>query len=143
MSQYTVEDMMKSYLEEAIDLSGKLGKKLDLSEESLKEVEEILEMYHNDVPKGFINKLFRKGPTQEEVIQMAKVWGGYIGEVMRLHIGGKWSLEDLFGEKNVIVLNVGETKIFPVAKAYKRIINGKEDDICFYYEVLKNEVKIQ
>jgi hypothetical protein len=141
MSQYTAGDMMKAYSEDAIELAGKMGEKLDFSEDSLKKVEDILEKYHNDIPKGFIKRMFKKCPTQEEIIQIAKVWGGYIGEVMHKSFGGEWTLEDLFGEKNLIVLTVGETKIFPVAKAYKRIVNGKEDDIYFYYEVIKKELK--
>lgn len=140
MSQYTIKDMMKAYSEDAVNLAGEFEKELDFSEDSLKKVEDILEIYYKSIPKGFINRLFNKGPTQDEIIQVAKVWGGYIGEVMRQHFGGEWSAEDLFGEKNVIVLNVGETKIFPVAKAYKRIMIGKEDDIYFYYKVLKTEV---
>lgn len=141
MSQYTVGDMMKAYSEDAVELAEKMGKKLDFSEDSLKKVEDILDMYYKDIPKGIIKRMFKKCPTQEEIIQMAKVWGGYIGEVMRQNFGGEWTSEDLFGEKNLIILTVGETKVFPVAKAYKRIVNGKEDDIYFYYKVLKNELK--
>ncbi len=136
MSQYSVEDMMKAYSEDAIELARKLGHELDCSEDSLKKVETILEMYNKEIPKGFIKRLLKKCPTQQEIIQMSKVWGGYIGEVIRNKFGGQWTFEDLFGEKNIAVLSVGETQLFPVAKAYKRIVNGKEDDIYFYYKVL-------
>lgn len=39
MVQYTVEDMMKAYAEDAIDLGKQFGKHLDYSEKSIKENE--------------------------------------------------------------------------------------------------------
>ena len=80
--QYNVEDMMKSYSEDAINLSKQLGKNLDFSEESIRIVDEILEIYHSSIPRGFIARLIKKAPSEEKITQVAKIWGGYIGEVI-------------------------------------------------------------
>ncbi|NOV01191.1 hypothetical protein GC097_14330 [Paenibacillus sp. LMG 31457] len=136
MTQFTVNDMMIAYSEDAIELASKMGLKLDYSEESLETVNEILERYHQGIPKG-IKKLFSKGPSEEQILQMSKVWGGYLGEVIRRNLGGDWEMSKNFN--NAISLVVSSTEVYPPAKVNKRILNGKEDDISFYYKVLKQQ----
>lgn len=132
--QYTVEVMMRSYSDDAINLSKQLGKNLDFSEESIRIVDEILEMYHSSIPRGFITKLIKKTPSEEKISQVAKIWGGYIGEVIRKNVGGIWSIEE-----NTIILTIRDTQIFPPAKAYMRIKNGSEENVWHYYQVLKQD----
>lgn len=38
---------------------------------------------------------------------------------------------------NAIALRINSTEHYPPAKVNKRIINGKEDGIYFYYQVTK------
>ena len=135
MKQNTIEDMMKAYSKDAIDLGKQLGKKLDYSEESIKHVEGILELYHSSLPRGFFQKLIKLIPSEDKIIQMAKTWGGYIGEVIRRNIGGQWSLES-----ETIVLVIGKTVIFPPAKVYKRIKNGTEENVWHYYLMIKQDM---
>lgn len=134
--QYTVEDMMRAYSEDAINLGKQLGKNLDFSEESIQTVEVILEMYHNSLPRRGMLKWIKKSPSDEEIAQVSKIWGGYIGEVIRKYIGGIWIIDN-----NTIILVIGDTQIFPPAKVYKRIKNGKEDNVWHYYQVLKQELE--
>ena len=63
-----------------------------------------------------------------------------MGEVIRRIHGGEWVQEDIQGQKDVIFLRVNGNNIFPIGKAYRRIKNGSEDDIYFYYQVLVREV---
>src|SRR5262249_44112181 len=127
--------MMKAYSEDAIDLGNQMGNKLDYSEESLKHVEEILELYHQGIPKG-LKKLFTKGPSDEQIAQMSKVWGGYIGEVIKKHLGGEWGLTS----DNAITLLLSDgSEIYPPSKANKRILHGPEDNIWHYYFLIKRD----
>ncbi|TXK77675.1 hypothetical protein FU659_22295 [Paenibacillus sp. N3.4] len=137
MTQYTINDMMAAYSEDAVELAGKMGLQLDFSEESLKIIDEILERYHQGIPKG-IKKIFSKGPSEDQIIQMSKIWGGYVGEVFRRNLGGYWEMSKKID--NAIVLRINSTELFPPAKVNKRIVNGKEDGIYFYYQVLKNNM---
>lgn len=43
----------------------------------------------------------------------------------------------------VVTLRVLGSDIFPPAKAFKRIINGAEDNIWHYYFVLKHDLEQQ
>ncbi|WP_222708603.1 hypothetical protein [Paenibacillus sp. N3.4] len=129
--------MMAAYSEDAVELAGKMGLQLDFSEESLKIIDEILERYHQGIPKG-IKKIFSKGPSEDQIIQMSKIWGGYVGEVFRRNLGGYWEMSKKID--NAIVLRINSTELFPPAKVNKRIVNGKEDGIYFYYQVLKNNM---
>ncbi|MDF2922952.1 MAG: hypothetical protein K0R57_1866 [Paenibacillaceae bacterium] len=136
MTQHAVKDMMIAYSEDAIEIANKMGIELDYSEESLKLVNDILEKYYQGIPKG-IKKLFTKGPSNEQIVQMSKVWGGYVGEVIRRNLGGEWGMSKNF--ENAVSLMVNSAEVYPPAKVNKRIMNGKEDDIYFYYKVLKQQ----
>jgi hypothetical protein len=136
MTQYTIADMMRAYSEDALDLANQLNFELDYSEESLVKLDQILESYHQGIPKG-IKKLFSKGPSEEQINQMAKIWGGYLGETIIRQLGGEWAMSNTF--ENAIAVNIGTTEIYPSAKIYKRIINGPEDNVYIYFKVLKQD----
>jgi hypothetical protein len=113
--------------------------KLDYSEESIIEVEGILNSLHEERPKNFITKLLKRKPLERLAQTAALTLGAYLGEVIRRIHGGEWVREDFAGEKDVLMLKIGETSIFPNDKVYKRITNGAEDDVRFYYKVLSSE----
>ncbi|MFC5406502.1 hypothetical protein [Cohnella soli] len=136
MTQFTVADMMRAYSEDAIDLAKQLNVELDFSEESMFKLDQILEIYHQGIPKG-LKKFFSKGPSEEQINQMAKVWGGYIGETIIRHLGGEWVKSNAF--ENAIAIKIGESEIYPPAKIFKRIMNGPEDNVNLYFKVLKQD----
>ncbi len=88
----------------------------------------------------FFQKLIRKTPSEETVIHMSKMLGGYIGEVMIKHYGGNWDIEDFMNQGNTVLVNIGELKTFPVSKVYKRLKNGPEDNVYYYYQVMTKEL---
>jgi hypothetical protein len=135
-----VNDMMAAYAEDAVDYASKLKKQLDYSGDSIKEIEEICTLLYNSIPRNFFTKLFKKNPGEETILQMSKMLGGYLGEVIIKHHGGNWDIEDFMNEGNTIVLNIGDTKIFPVARIYKRLKNGPEDNVHHYYQFLVNNL---
>jgi hypothetical protein len=59
----------------------------------------------------------------------SKMWGTYIGEVIRRHYGGQWSVDD----DGTLALLIGEAKAYPIAKARKRIVDGASDNIRYYF----------
>jgi hypothetical protein len=113
---------------------------LDYTEESIKRVEEIFSSLHKEVPLNFISKLLKRGLTENQIYYASLMLGAYIGETIRRIHGGEWVKDEVMGEKDIITLKVEETSIFPTGKAYKRIKNGSEDDIWFYYRVLAEEI---
>ncbi|MNE52748.1 hypothetical protein D3C80_1474360 [compost metagenome] len=55
---------------------------------------------------------------------------------MRNNIGGKWGISNHFENVLALIFN-SNTEVFPPAKVHKRIINGSEDNIVFFYKLSK------
>jgi hypothetical protein len=133
--------MMAAYAEDAVEYAAKFKIVLDHSEESIIELEKLCTLLHTAIPKTFIKKLFRKAPSEETILQMAKMLGGYLGEVLIKHHGGEWAIENFNNEGNTIVLNAGDIKIFPIGKVYKRLKNGPEDNVLHFYGHIADELE--
>lgn len=61
--------------------------------------------------------------------------GAYLGETLRRNYGGEWAVEN-----EITVLNISGFKIFPSSKVYKRLTNGPEDNVAFYYDTFKTQL---
>jgi len=141
MSEVTANDMMEAYALDAVDFGKKFNEDLDFSRESIEKVERICTILYNAIPKNFFTKLFKRNPTDEQKLQISKALGGYVGEVMRKNFGGNWSIENLFNQENTLLLTISEMKLSPVAKVYKRLTNGPEDNVWHYFQVLESELR--
>lgn len=73
------------------------GIKLDYSADSLKEIERL------------IREGFRKEEEEETIETAVQAFGAYVGEVVRLNVGGEWLDEEMKGQP--ILLGVGEKKL--------------------------------
>lgn len=137
MTTPTINDMMAAYAEDAVDFARtKFGISLDYAAASIEQVEFIAEQLAQARPKGFIGKLLRKAPSDEEVQTVCKMLGGYIGEVYRRAKGGDWGINQEF---QALGVSQGENWVFPPAKVHKRLINGAEDNLWSYFSVLIQE----
>jgi hypothetical protein len=140
VSETTIADVMQAYAQDAVDFAkDQFQVSLDFSENSLEQVEQILATLHNTLPKGILGKLFKHGSSQEQIGEMAKGWGGYVGEVIRRRWGGEWTTETVAHSGTVITLRVLGSDIFLPTKVYKRLMNGVEDNIWHYYQVLRQD----
>ncbi|MBX9851089.1 MAG: hypothetical protein K2X86_04945 [Cytophagaceae bacterium] len=135
------------YCELAIKYATGFGKELNYSEESIKDVEGILGYYSEDLHPGFFKKIMRgilkENPSDAQISSMAIVWGSYIGEVFKRHAGAscEWAVENVFGEGEILHLKAGDSRLFPIEKAYKRLVNGTEDNVWSFYTVFKEKIK--
>jgi hypothetical protein len=137
MTNPTINEMMSAYAEDALDFArNNFGVSLDYTNESVRQVEAMAEALVEARPKNFISKLFRKGPSDEEVQTVCKMLGGYIGEVYRRSKGGDWGINEQFQALGVFQ---GENWIFPPSKVHKRLTNGPEDNLWSYFSVLLSE----
>lgn len=103
----------------------KWNESLDFTQDSLEAVERILGKIHNAGRYGSGSTV----PNEEELATSSKMWGIYIGEVIRRHYGGQWSP----GEDGTLALLIGEARAYPIAKARKRIVDGPSDNIRYYF----------
>jgi hypothetical protein len=128
----TVSDMTAAYAQDAVDHAMATADiALDFSKESVAQVEAIIAQVRGTLPRGFLAKLFRGGPSSDDVLTLSKMYGCYLGEVLRRAHGGEWALVN--GE---VTFTNGRQYAWPTSKVFKRITDGDGDNIVFYFEVL-------
>ncbi|HEX6810646.1 MAG TPA: hypothetical protein VF384_03385 [Planctomycetota bacterium] len=142
-SEPTVADMMAAYAQDAVDHArASVGVTLDFSPGSIEHVERILAQLHSSLPKGFLGKLRRRGPTQQDILKMAKMYGGYIGEVVRRAGGGEWTFDtEIAPGERILCLSKEGQRVWPVAKVHKRITAGSGDDVWLYVRMVMQDWK--
>ncbi|HEX7828260.1 MAG TPA: hypothetical protein VF787_01330 [Thermoanaerobaculia bacterium] len=133
-----IQQMMAAYADDAVSFARQVFSiELNSSPDSIQQVEFILDKLSRSVRRTWLKRLLRLGMSEEQTDTVAKMFGGYIGEIIRKDKGGIWQIiASPTGEGDVVALVNGEDKIFPPAKAYKRLVNGDEDNVWFYYQVL-------
>ena len=131
MTEPSPNEIMAAYAANAVTFAqSNFGITLDYTTNSIEQVESLANRLFYTRPKGFIARLFRKEPSENDIQNVCKMLGSYIGEVYRQHKGGEWQINE---ELQAIGLLDGETWIFPLAKVLKRITNGKKDDLSAYF----------
>jgi hypothetical protein len=108
----------------------KWDKSLDFSPASLEAVEGVLTQMHDLLAKAKPGER----PTDAQIEGAAKLWGVYVGEVVRRHYGGRWTLTRPDG---VLQLEIKGAKVFPLRKVQKRIVEGPADAIPFYFHAME------
>lgn len=145
MADQVIGRKMEIMAKRAVDHALKTYKvQLDFSEASIQKVESILTDIESTFPKGLMGRLFKKGPSEQEIENLCNMYGGYIGEIFRQNCGGNWDTNSDFtpGQK-IPCMNIGVTIIFPPAKVFKRLSQGKGDDVWFYYQAMKAQLQQQ
>lgn len=102
----------------------------DFSIKSFKEIDRFFD--EQNTPDGILSR--NRG-------QILFALGAYIGEVIISVCGGEWLTDDNDpqGEVNIAVRLKDGTIIFPVQRAMKRYMNGKEDSIYDYGYILSEK----
>jgi hypothetical protein len=91
---------------------------LDFTSDSLEGVERIMSKLQTQEPKL----------TDEQIIELAKLWGVYVGEVIRRYYGGQWVLVE--GLPDVAL---GGKYASPIAKVRKRLVGGPTENLKYYF----------
>ena len=108
------------------------GVDLDYSEASVRLVDDIIDGWHQE------------GQTSQTMQGTVLMAGAYLGEVMVRNRGATWIAgdSDELPENTPdemrfpMMIKLGETFAVPTAKVAKRLENGDEDDLGYYYQVL-------
>lgn len=101
---------------------------LDFGEDSLDAIERIMSKVHARAKQTAPGE----GVTEEQLTQMSKMWGAYVGEVIRRQYGGQWST----APDGVLHLALSGTTAQPIVKVRNRIVNGPADNIRFYFAAI-------
>ena len=125
--------MMQAFAEQAVRLGREFKINLDYSEGSLEQVERLLARFHDELTSA------NPGSKLEE---MSKIWGGYLGEVVRRRFGGEWSIEKYpAGDFLIVSLNVNGARLFPSMKVHKRLTEGSSENIWSFYQSVRAKLE--
>ncbi|HYH02110.1 MAG TPA: hypothetical protein VEC37_03340 [Bacillota bacterium] len=108
------------------------GIDLDLSEQSLQEVEFIMEELHNTVK--------RLDPTEKWIDQVVRFYAGYIGHIIQTHWQGEWRSELEYPIKKGPALKIRGKDFFLLNQVRQRLMRGQEYNIVEYYQGLMGEI---
>ena len=128
-----LQQVAEAYAQDAIDFArAHYSKRLDWSDDSVRHVEEIAAHLHNSLPDP--------PPPEEEILAFAKMFGSYVGEVFRRNHGAAWGLVAL-GDQKVPGLKGSHDGVtfWPWVRVHKRLVNGPEDNVWHYYQLLISE----
>lgn len=120
--EQNVNQVAKEHAETAVQMAAGKNRTLDYSIESIHTAEGILAEISSQVKEEFIQK--------DQVPGLADVLGCYVGETLRKLIGrGTWVIPSDGPGSGAWTLVIDGTQLFFPAKAYRRIMNGPEDNI--------------
>lgn len=101
---------------------------LDFSEDSLDAIERIMSKLHARSKQTAAGEGF----TEEQLTQASKMWGAYVGEVIRRRYGGQWST----AADGVLQLALSGYTAQPIVKVHSRIVSGPADNIRFFFAAI-------
>jgi hypothetical protein len=116
--------MMMGYAQAAADLAKKEFKqKLDLTAESIDGLDEIL-------------VLVSESPELDVDFE-SRLWGSYLGEVLRLRYAGSWEMTQYPGGVVAVPsVEVRGSRLFPLLKVYRRLTVGEEEDLRAFFSMV-------
>lgn len=125
----SIESMTRSYAEQAVLAAREFQAELDYSENSLMELETILARLARDMPL-------------DDLSESCKMWGSYLGEVVRRRFGGEWGIEVYPGRQfATLTLSVNNNKLFPSIKVHRRLTEGEADNVWTFYKMVKSRLE--
>ena len=139
----TIEEMMRDYAESAIELARDFQVHLDYSEDSVQGLERILAQLSQEHRAFLASHPATRDAAgvDEQMIMMCKLWGGYLGEVVRRRWGGEWNMETYPGAHfATLTLNVRGSKLFPSMKVYRRLTEGDSDNVWAFYQKVRSSL---
>ena len=116
--------MMEGYARAAAEFARQEFKqKLDFTSESIDGLDEILVLV---------------GESPElDVDFEARLWGSYLGEVLRRRYAGSWEMTQYHGGAMAVPsIDVRGSRLFPMMKVYRRLTVGDEEDLRAFYTMV-------
>jgi hypothetical protein len=126
-----VSSIMQGLAVNAITVAkDKFNVSLDYSENSLQQLEVLLQQAHEDYKQAASSVNFPSSPIENTV----RVWGGYLGEVIRRSLGGEW----IIYQKDVF-LQLDTQRLDTLGQVRSRIMTGAQYNVQDYFKKLSNK----
>jgi hypothetical protein len=116
--------MMEGYARSAADLArDSFNQKLDFSSGSIDALDEIL-------------VLVGESPELDVDFEV-RLWGAYLGEVLRQRYAGTWEMTQYPGGAVAVpAVEVRGSRLFPLVKVYRRLTMGEEEDLRTFFNMV-------
>jgi hypothetical protein len=116
--------MMEGYAHAAVEMArSQFGLKLDYTSESVDSLDEIL-------------VLVCESPELDMEFEV-RLWGSYLGEVLRRRYSGSWEMAPYPGGPNAAPsVEVRGTRMFPLMKVFRRLNEGSESDLKSFFSTV-------
>lgn len=117
-------EMMEGYARAAAELAKKeFRQNLDFTSESIDALDEIL-------------VLVGESPELDVDFEV-RLWGAYLGEVLRRRYAGGWEMTQYPGGAVAVpAVDVRGSRLFPLMKVYRRLTVGEEEDLRAFYAMV-------
>jgi hypothetical protein len=115
---------MEGYAQAAVEVAkSDFSQVLDFSSESINGLDEILVLLSESL--------------EIDLDFESRLWGSYLGEVLRLRYAGSWEMTQYpGGEHAVPAVDVRGSRLFPLMKVYRRMTVGDEEDLRSFYAMV-------
>lgn len=116
--------MMEGYARAAADLARSgFARKLDFTSDSIDTLDEVL-------------VLVSESPELDVDFEV-RLWGAYLGEVLRRRYAGTWEMTPYpGGAVTVPAVDVRGSRLFPLIKVYRRLTMGEEEDLRSFFTMV-------
>jgi len=115
---------MEGYAQAAVEVAkSEFRQTLDFSADSINALDEIL-------------VLLAESPEIDLDFE-ARLWGSYLGEVLRQRYAGSWEMTQYpGGEHAVPAVDVRGSRLFPLMKVHRRLTIGEEEDLPGFFTMV-------
>ena len=119
---------MQSYAAAAVELAeAGFHRQLDYSPGSIEALDEIL-VQVSETPELDLDFEVR-------------LWGSYLGEVLRRRYAGGWELTQYPGGVAAVpAIEVRGSRLFPLLKVYRRLTTGEEEDLQSFFALVTDRL---
>jgi len=115
---------MEGYAQAAVDIArDDYRQVLNFTSESVDALDEIL-------------VLVGESPDRDVDFEV-RLWGGYLGELLRRRYAGFWEMTQYPGGTVAVpAVDVRGSRLFPLMKVYRRLTAGEEEDLHSFYSMV-------
>jgi len=155
-----VNPQMQKLADQAVTAArDKFGISLDFSENSLQLLEILLQQAHEGYKEGYKQSVGNGNSINISIENTVRVWGSYLGEVIRRSLGGDWILDQkevflkfapgrldslgqgrsriaIVDQKNVF-LQLDSRRLDPLGQVRSRIVGGSLYNLQDFYLGIK------
>ncbi len=116
--------MMEGYASAAVDSARRdYRHTLDYSASSIDALDEIL-------------VLVSESPERDVEFE-TRLWGSYLGEVLRRRYAGAWEMTQYPGAQSAMpAIDVRGSRLFPLMKVHRRLTMGEEEDLSSFFAMV-------